>query len=960
LKPPLGFFLATTIVAAISLQPAYLAAATAVSEDVPVAGGRAALAAAFDISPIPDRARFVGEVARLLHGLSDRKATLPEILMQQLRQSAAAATGTSELVPVPLTAAVWSKAIFLRPVAPADLVIEILANRKASLLCYGLAALDDQTLQYLADHPSALTQIYMLGAEPFAVFAEKVRVADGRIVPPGGDEAVPLWEKIVGESVARPDRFLIALFTHDEGRLSRLYDIIGQLDRGRQRFALGLWLKDPAARLDRMQALAAASGGSLGDWRALKTQPFVRQPYDLAALLMRVRVDASGAPMAPFSRTFWSRVGDGVDLPPEPARLLKVTAADDDRPIDAAWLAGLTGLAGRAGLSGGTDIRLRAERLDQFAFGQRVFAGAPPADMPDVFVAVRAFRRYRMLMITLERIGIRNPATYAAAARLASRMSPPDPAREFVAIAQFQGALALLARMRLVGSLDPGRTETLLNALLAVPLNSSSQYLGGVVRWIAQDLRQALPPGDSIDAVVETALAGPDSTVTAPRIEWEGRRYRIDVAAAERRRLERVREKQGGATLDLAFALASAAERLASSVPGTAGISGPPTLKTVQGVTAQLKAAQEGSARSNVVLPQPDGFPPGVVPPPDPHERAARAIDELGKVTDSSALTRTPRAIGELVGAADEAAAQALVSLAYAVDLGDPDGPALLPGDVSRRHDFGFGQRDTDQRLRAAWMLPRPDVSPGVPWHVDGSLLGLDIALAPVAMRRISTDRAIAAPTLTSNDRETFAIGFGLINPFALTDTTRDAIAEAIESGRRRMSLSKDFESIADELDMDGWRRRAIRWTLAHEPDRLESMVSLGELLALGDPAREIDLDPWGTSAMASTGCVCTRMPPPGRLPLFVGRRQVGLLATVVPDLNLHVARMLSRLRVPARLAKYVLSAAVQDFIDEVRITDPDDWLSLVRAAGAVPRDRIEDYVAAAAADGPLVPDPSR
>jgi hypothetical protein len=42
-----------------------------------------------------------------------------------------------------------------------------------------------------------------------------------------------------------------------------------------------------------------------------------------------------------------------------------------------------------------------------------------------------------------------------------------------------------------------------------------------------------------------------------------------------------------------------------------------------------------------------------------------------------------------------------------------------------------------------------------------------------------------------------------------------------------------------------------------------------------------------------------------------------------VPDLNLHIARMLSLMRLPARLAKYVLSAAVQDFVDEVRATDP-------------------------------------
>jgi len=90
------------------------------------------------------------------------------------------------------------------------------------------------------------------------------------------------------------------------------------------------------------------------------------------------------------------------------------------------------------------------------------------------------------------------------------------------------------------------------------------------------------------------------------------------------------------------------------------------------------------------------------------------------------------------------------------------------------------------------------------------------------------------------------------------------------------------------------------------------------------------------------------------------GRPQIGLLATAVPDLNLRVASVLTELHMPARLAKYVLSAAVQDFIDEVRTTDPDDWLTMARTAAAVTRERIEDYVAAATAGGPLVPDARR
>ena len=69
---------------------------------------------------------------------------------------------------------------------------------------------------------------------------------------------------------------------------------------------------------------------------------------------------------------------------------------------------------------------------------------------------------------------------------------------------------------------------------------------------------------------------------------------------------------------------------------------------------------------------------------------------------------------------------------------------------------------------------------------------------------------------------------------------------------------------------------------------------------------------------------------------------------------------MLRDMRLPAAVAKVVLSGAVQDFIDEARPTDDADWISLVRTARAATRDRIEDYIAAATAAGPFVPDSGR
>ena len=74
-------------------------------------------------------------------------------------------------------------------------------------------------------------------------------------------------------------------------------------------------------------------------------------------------------------------------------------------------------------------------------------------------------------------------------------------------------------------------------------------------------------------------------------------------------------------------------------------------------------------------------------------------------------------------------------------------------------------------------------------------------------------------------------------------------------------------------------------------------------------------------------------------------------------DLNLHIAIMLKELRLPAAIAKVVLAGAMQDFIDEVKPSDDADWLTLVRTARAFTRERIEDYIAAATAEGPLMPD---
>jgi hypothetical protein len=198
------------------------------------------------------------------------------------------------------------------------------------------------------------------------------------------------------------------------------------------------------------------------------------------------------------------------------------------------------------------------------------------------------------------------------------------------------------------------------------------------------------------------------------------------------------------------------------------------------------------------------------------------------------------------------------------------------------------------------------------------------------------------------------------MNPFALNDAARDAIAEAVERGERRVEAvaqgDGDVVVLAGEIVMDGRRTRAVKWTIAHDPRRTRSFFSMTELLYLGGGGGR-DLSPWGMSALGSTGCLCTQLAGPGAWTALVGRPRFGLLAATVADLNLRVAVVLHELALPAPLTRAVLAFAVREFVERVKPSDTDDWLTLVRTAQDISHERIEDYIAVATAGGPLVPE---
>ena len=207
--------------------------------------------------------------------------------------------------------------------------------------------------------------------------------------------------------------------------------------------------------------------------------------------------------------------------------------------------------------------------------------------------------------------------------------------------------------------------------------------------------------------------------------------------------------------------------------------------------------------------------------------------------------------------------ANALRAWAYAIDLGD--GARVISGDVSGRHDFGLAGQDSNRRARQPWAEPAQVVQTSVPWHVAGSLLGLDLSLSQTMLRRVSSDALPRPPRLLSADRDVFARTVSLLIHTELADRDVETIVDAISAGRQRVAqlgASADrLDEIADEIAMDGWRRRALRWTLANEPANASSYLSLAELLHLGRPLSSASPSGWGVAAVALDGCLCAEFP---------------------------------------------------------------------------------------------------
>ena len=926
--------------------------------EVPLPGGVDRALAVLHDPVSADRSQFLLEFIRRTHHSplgpgNDAREPKLRALIKQL-ESAAATTSTADTVPLPLPAELWTDVILRaegkrdqRVVERDQIVVQIVGSRNASLLYCGLLELDDETRAWLAGERDLLREIATEHASAFVGAAPGIRVSGGTLRLPGGARAAAAWQEVVGRRANEPAAFIRAVLARGQGRLAYFLGSMAQLTPEQVALTFNLDADDPSAPAAAAQRLYRIHERLAGDWR-VESRPFWRPHLDPALLVADLGTGEHGRPFLPGSRTFWTMaLADGRIT--ESRNDAGASGAAEGPPADFAWICEQV-------FDG--DASNEQRRYQRVLFASRVVRRIGLATVQDAIDAVRGAAAFPALAATLERAGVADVTTFAAAARRAGKLSEiGDTSRAARALSQFQGALELISRAARRGSVPAPSLPGLIASLSALEISERGDYEGRLVGWLEARLRELSPRREdpprpvnaSADEMLDRApgpverqllalLAGP---VAQPSrfVAGEGMRDRLDFASAEAARLTRLLGEQAPPYLSSAASMIAVADALEQ--------------KTLTRETTRIQLEALNRIAGDVALDNGEAWMGTGVP-----RRSRDALETLRRATEGQGPGAAARVAPAIRLLADDLLARGLRAIVYSVAFGMSEQTWATAAEAAARHDFGFGSGP--RAGTGPWHLPAQRAGDVRGWRVVGSLLGLDVRLAQLSLIPLSA-KPPPRPTLNGEDRRVLVETVVLMEPSALTDGDRDTIVRAMQRGRTRLAslrTAAGAREIADEIRLGPIRRSLLPWVVAHDLPRAASFLSPSELLWLGLEGLPVDvrLNEWGVPAEPRLGCLCLRLLDRRPWESLAGRWNAGMLASGFPDLNLRLSELLAEMRMPAPLLAPVLASAMLDFVNTVTSRDQDDRRGLVEFVQRLESDRVEQYLALLTTDGPLVP----
>jgi hypothetical protein len=826
-------------------------------------------------------------------------------IADRLNGGAAVSLSTRDgIAPLPLGAAFWQERFDPTP-PPQDLLWAILSSREMSSLYYALLGFDEATLAVAASDTN-LAAALVRHALVVPIVVPALRMHEGRVVPPGGPEAAAMWADLVGKRVDRPADFVNSLLAADGGRLAYFYRTLSVLPH-----------VPITADREHLRRLYSAFAAALREWRpdAMSQPPYPGPADVLMDLVVNTDGTLAGAPW----RDFWRRVFESDAWPSDPAR--DIAQLDPHRLLDAADLLMLL-------CPDGCDTR----RMATFALVQREFPQATADLAPTLFAAARARLRYPSLALEIARMKLADPSLYTRLGASAARIEGLPQPQQAVALVQLQSAIALLARLRSVGApVALIRDKAIALASLQV---TPDGFDGGLARWIGQSFQAAAD--ESVDDVAIRSLAGAPWLPPGPALEWEGIKYRVDIAATEESRIHAIREKFSANVLSAATTLVRIADTLPDAVAGGS-------------VEASLAALTETLNAADAVD---DVSWTGGSATLESFRGVPREVASTLRKARPSDRGRIERATGIVRAAADVIAADALAALVYALTIQDPDNPFTMTRELPRRHHLqpeGAGGNRV-----SPWELPVERVPDRARRYISGSFLGLAAGVPQLAVRRLAAARPIDEPNMSILVATELQRSAALAAPWTVAEEDLAAIHAARVKGAANLEATHDASSLDAFISkggISGPRAGWLRWSIGRGQ-------AVAEMMTLEDLVRAGGLDQrsssWGVSAPRAT-CLCLT------LPAFTWEmqgmpRQPEAAAVTIVEPALRIAIEIRERRLPAALAPGVLALVMTDVIERSTLPHHSDVPTIGRSVRRMAPSRFDDYIAAVAARGPLVP----
>ena len=546
------------------------------------------------------------------------------------------------------------------------------------------------------------------------------------------------------------------------------------------------------------------------------------------------------------------------------------------------------------------------EKWEIFCLGQRTpgVEGRSAA----AGLMMRGARRHPALAQMLDRIGVTDAEVALKLHRASARVTAEDSGDARGPLGAWQGMLAIIERASLSGGLDRSEAVKTLAELAALPLKDVREEL---TAWLMTaflprlEARPAAPP--DADRLILQMISG-RLTSSGPRREtrftWEDLPYSIGTPRSLVARMEQAQSGQGSAAL----ADARNAWRIAEG-----------NTTDVDELVRRLRLAR---------------FPRGL-------DDVARRIESARKDRDQAALRREARRAAETICSA------VLASLPYAPHLAVTEVPSL-GADIAFRHEFVADDQGVESRRMRPWQIARGEAHGDTGWHLQGSLLLLDLALADWYLRR-NGEPPTTAPVLDERDVTALAQTAAIARSGGSRTAEIDEVASAVPAGRRLAAGAGSVEELdrtLAEAGIDPWRRRALRLD-SNGPADIAARLTPAEAWRLAGAPGELAPRPT-IDGSARLGAL------PHSSVLMEGRRSAGTIGATAVDTQLRVAIFLHDRQLPHDLFGDITAAALTDVIETATAVRPDDCAAIAAAVALLDDRRMEEHLLALVRDGTL------